>query len=128
MLFLVFPLSARDCSFGGMTGITNVGEIMLHSTARLQGHGKKQELGQVPGTTVRKERAHGTSLDQDHLGLAGALIHCPSHPHTKPKAYFLILFRSPCTSIERRVHRPSSGENSNIIPHAASINLLFENK
>lgn len=66
---------------------------MFRSTARFEGQEKKQELGQVPGTTLRKERAHGTSLDQDHLGLAGALIHCPPCPHTKAKAVCLRLFR-----------------------------------
>lgn len=105
-------LQETGCSFGEMIGVTNVGEIMLCSTARPEGQEKKQELGQVPGTLLRKERAHGSSRYQDHLGLAGALTHCPFRSRTKPKAYLLILFRSPCVSMERKASRPSPGGHS----------------
>lgn len=83
----------RLCSFVGK-GITEVREIMFHSTARFEEQDclPEGDLGQpwkAAGTGPsawdysQEGKSPGTSLDQDHLGLAGALVHCPPHPSTR---------------------------------------------
>lgn len=45
----------------------------------------RKEAGIGPRAWGRSQEGQspGTSPDQDHLGLAGALVHCPPHPSTR---------------------------------------------
>lgn len=87
-----FSVTEIVCSFVG-TGMTEVGETVFLSQPGLRDRtAAKDNLGQPRKEAgigprawdYRQEgQSPGTSPDQDHLGLAGALVHCPPLPSTR---------------------------------------------